>query len=228
MKTEADARAARARADRASARRSAARVVCLMSDMEQPLGMAVGNALEVIEAVETLRGEGPEALTELCMAFGARMLVLGERAADEAEARALLAEAIASGRALERFREWVAAQGGDPRRRRRPLAAAALSAHAREVRATRGRLRRAVRCRGRRALGDAAWRRTRARRRRDRPGRRPGDGGARRRPRGRRRRAVHDVRRSRARCSTWARIASGTRCTCRAEPVVVPPLFHEL
>jgi pyrimidine-nucleoside phosphorylase len=75
----------------------------------------VGNSLEVAEAVETLRGDGPKALTELCLAFGARMLVLGERAADENQARTLLAEAISSGRALQRFREWVAAQGGDPR-----------------------------------------------------------------------------------------------------------------
>jgi pyrimidine-nucleoside phosphorylase len=86
-----------------------------MSDMDQPLGMAVGNALEVAEAIQTLRGEGPEALAELCMAFGARMLVLGERAADESEARELLGEAIRSGRALQRFREWIEAQGGDPR-----------------------------------------------------------------------------------------------------------------
>jgi pyrimidine-nucleoside phosphorylase len=91
------------------------KVVCLMSDMEQPLGMAVGNALEVAEAIETLRGHGPEALTELCLAFGARMLVLGERASDVLRAREILAEAITSGRALERFRQWVAAQGGDPR-----------------------------------------------------------------------------------------------------------------
>ena len=111
------------------------RVVCLMSDMGQPLGMAVGNSLEVVEAVQTLRGEGPEALTELCMAFGARMLVLGERAADEDEARVLLAEAIASGRALERFREWIAAQGGDPRVAD-DLSLLPRSAVEREIRAT--------------------------------------------------------------------------------------------
>jgi pyrimidine-nucleoside phosphorylase len=114
MKTEADARQL-AHELTAVGEALGRRVVCLMSDMGQPLGMAVGNALEVAEAVETLRGEGPEALTELCMAFGARMLVLGERAADETEARVLLAEAIESGRALERFREWIAAQGGDAR-----------------------------------------------------------------------------------------------------------------
>jgi len=114
MKTEAEAREL-AHELTAVGEALGRRVVCLMSDMDQPLGMAVGNALEVEEAVQTLRGEGPAALTELCLVFGARMLVLGERAEDEAEARSMLAEAISSGRALERFREWVAAQGGDPR-----------------------------------------------------------------------------------------------------------------
>ncbi len=114
MKTEAEARQL-AHELTAVGEALGRRVVCLMSDMDQPLGMAVGNALEVTEAIETLRGQGPEALTELCMAFGARMLVLGERAENETQARGLLAEAIASGSALERFREWVAAQGGDPR-----------------------------------------------------------------------------------------------------------------
>jgi pyrimidine-nucleoside phosphorylase len=114
MKTEADARQL-AHELTAVGEALGRRVVCLMSDMDQPLGMAVGNALEVAEAIDTLRGQGPEALTELCLAFGARMLVLGERAANETQARGLLAEAIASGSALERFREWVVAQGGDPR-----------------------------------------------------------------------------------------------------------------
>jgi pyrimidine-nucleoside phosphorylase len=114
MKTEADARQL-AHELIAVGAALGRRVECLMSDMDQPLGMAVGNSLEVAEAIQTLRGEGPEALTELCMMFGARMLILGERAADETEARLLLAEAVSSGRALERFREWVAAQGGDPR-----------------------------------------------------------------------------------------------------------------
>ncbi len=91
------------------------RVECLMTDMDQPLGMAVGNALEVEEAILTLRGEGPAELTEVCLAFGARMLVLGERATDEDDARAQLLDALSSGRALDRFRDWVSAQGGDAR-----------------------------------------------------------------------------------------------------------------
>ena len=91
------------------------KVVCIMSDMDQPLGMAVGNALEVAEAIDTLKGHGPAELTELVMVFGAKMLVLGERAANEVEARAMLVDAIDSGRAIEVFRLWIAAQGGDSR-----------------------------------------------------------------------------------------------------------------
>lgn len=114
MKTEADARALAQELTRVG-EALGRRVECLMSDMDQPLGMAVGNALEVIEAIETLRGEGPEALTELCLVFGSKMLVLGGAAADESAARALLRDAIATGAALETFASWVAAQGGDPR-----------------------------------------------------------------------------------------------------------------
>jgi pyrimidine-nucleoside phosphorylase len=110
------------------------RVVCVMSDMDQPLGMAVGNALEVAEAIETLRGDGPAELTELCLAFGAKMLGLGGKAADEAEALRLLGGAIASGAALQRFREWVSAQGGDPRVAD-DLSLLPTSAQAREIRA---------------------------------------------------------------------------------------------
>jgi len=113
MKTEADARRLAHELTRVGEALDR-HVVCLMTDMDQPLGMAVGNALEVIEAIETLRGEGPDELTELCLVFGSKMLVLGERAADEAQARSLLLDAINSGAALERFRMWMTAQGGDP------------------------------------------------------------------------------------------------------------------
>ena len=155
MKTEAEARQL-AHELTAVGEALGRRVVCLMSDMDQPLGMAVGNALEVAEAIETLRGQGPEALTELCMAFGARMLVLGERAADETQARGLLAEAIASGSALERFREWVAAQGGDPRVADDPSLLPRSARRSRDP-GRRGGLRGPVRCRGRGPLGDGAW-----------------------------------------------------------------------
>lgn len=113
MKTEADARRLAHELTRVGEALER-RVVCCMTDMDQPLGMAVGNALEVIEAIETLRGQGPAELTELCLVFGAKMLVLGQRAADEAAARAVLLDAIGSGAALERFRLWVQSQGGDP------------------------------------------------------------------------------------------------------------------
>ena len=114
MKTEHDARALAAELQRVG-ELLGRKVVAVLTDMNQPLGRAVGNALEVREAVETLRGEGPADLTELCLVLGAKMLVLGAAAADEAEARALLMDSIASGRALGTFRDWVAAQGGDAR-----------------------------------------------------------------------------------------------------------------
>jgi pyrimidine-nucleoside phosphorylase len=91
------------------------KVECLMSDMSQPLGMSVGNSLEVAEAVQTLRGNGPAELTALCLVLGAKMLILAEKAANETQAMVMLGEAIADGRALQRFAEWIEAQGGDPR-----------------------------------------------------------------------------------------------------------------
>lgn len=114
MKTEDDARELARELTRVG-EALGTRVECVMTDMDQPLGMAVGNALEVAEAVETLRGDGPAALTELCLALGARLLVMGHAAANEAEARARCEEAIASGAALTRFAAWIGAQDGDAR-----------------------------------------------------------------------------------------------------------------
>lgn len=114
MKTEEDARALAAELVRVGGLLGR-KVVAVLTDMDQPLGRAVGNALEVREAILTLKGEGPDDLTELCLALGAKMLVLGAAAADERTARDALKESIASGRAVETFRAWVAAQGGDPR-----------------------------------------------------------------------------------------------------------------
>ena len=89
--------------------------VAVISDMNQPLGYAIGNALEVAEAIHTLRGNGPEDLVELCLTLGAHMVHLGGVGAHLAEARALLAENLANGRALAVFKQFIAAQGGDVR-----------------------------------------------------------------------------------------------------------------
>jgi len=88
-------------------------VVALLSDMNQPLGNAVGNALEVIEAIDTLRGGGPEDFREHCLHVAAHMLVLGKRASDLNEGRQLAEWALIEDRAIEKFRTLVAAQGGD-------------------------------------------------------------------------------------------------------------------
>lgn len=85
----------------------------VITDMDQPLGYAVGNALEVIEAINTLKGQGPKDLTELCLTLGSHMLVLAQGAKDAKEARVMLEETIKSGSALEKMKEFVKAQGGD-------------------------------------------------------------------------------------------------------------------
>ena len=90
------------------------KTIAVVSDMDQPLGRAVGNALEVKEAIATLRGEGPEDFTQLCMTLGAYMLVAGGAASDEEEARVRLNRVIEDGSALKKLAEFVEAQGGDP------------------------------------------------------------------------------------------------------------------
>ena len=90
------------------------KVKAVIADMNQPLGRAVGNALETAEAIATLRGNGPDDLLEHCMVIAAHMLILGGRADDLTTARELLGEALQSGRAMQKCVEWVAAQGGDP------------------------------------------------------------------------------------------------------------------
>ncbi len=87
--------------------------VALLSDMNQPLGHAVGNALEVKEAIETLHGGGPADFREHCLEVAEQMLILGEAAKTEAEARQKAAAVIADGSAWQHFRQLVAAQGGD-------------------------------------------------------------------------------------------------------------------
>lgn len=88
-------------------------VMAVVSDMSQPLGEAVGNGLEVVEAIETLQGNGPADLLEMCYILGAQMVVLAKRAENLTEARELLEEALTSGRALEKFKEMITNQGGD-------------------------------------------------------------------------------------------------------------------
>lgn len=88
-------------------------VTALLSDMNQPLGNAVGNALEVREAIDTLHGGGPADFREHCLHVAAHMLLLGRRAADLEAARRLAEESIASGAAFEKFRALVRAQGGE-------------------------------------------------------------------------------------------------------------------
>ena len=88
-------------------------VVALLSDMNQPLGNAVGNSLEVIEAIETLKGGGPHDFREHCLHVCAHLLVLGKRASDLNDGRARAEAAMANGSAFEKFRVLVQAQGGD-------------------------------------------------------------------------------------------------------------------
>jgi len=89
--------------------------VAWLTRMDRPLGRTVGNALETIEAFELLHGRGPDDLREVTYTLGATMLVLGGVAADETAARAMLADAVSSGRAAAVARRMVEAQGGDPR-----------------------------------------------------------------------------------------------------------------
>lgn len=85
----------------------------LITDMDEPLGFAVGNILEVKEAIDTLRGKGPEDFTDLCLLLGSRMVLLSGLASDEKEAEDMLKASIADGRALDQLARFVKAQGGD-------------------------------------------------------------------------------------------------------------------
>ena len=89
------------------------RVVALLSDMNQPLGRAVGNALEVKEAAATLQNRGPESFLEHCLEVAAQMLMLGEITDDDQEARSIARNTLDDGSAWEHFLELVSAQGGD-------------------------------------------------------------------------------------------------------------------
>ncbi|MGX4669508.1 pyrimidine-nucleoside phosphorylase [Cerasibacillus sp. JNUCC 74] len=87
--------------------------MAVISDMSQPLGNAIGNALEVSEAIETLRGSGPKDLTELCLTLGSQMVVLAKQAESIDEARAKLEANLHNGKALQQFKVFLESQGGD-------------------------------------------------------------------------------------------------------------------
>ncbi|WP_313428624.1 pyrimidine-nucleoside phosphorylase [Siminovitchia terrae] len=89
------------------------KTAAVISDMNQPLGFAVGNSLEVKEAIDTLKGKGPADLHELCLVLGSKMVVLAGKASTEAEAYAMLEKVIENGKALVAFKTFLSAQGGD-------------------------------------------------------------------------------------------------------------------
>jgi pyrimidine-nucleoside phosphorylase len=113
MKTLADAQVL-AEAMLALGRSAERDVVCMLTDMDQPLGRAVGNALEVHEAIATVRGEGPPDFTELVLDASAHLLTLSDLGIDRAEARTRAERAVADGSATAAYERWVRAQGGDP------------------------------------------------------------------------------------------------------------------
>lgn len=113
MKTQEDALAL-AEAMVAIGNKVGRKTMAVLSDMSQPLGYAIGNSLEVQEAIDTLQGKGPEDLTELCLALGSQMVVLGGGAKTLEEARVLLKEVMENGKALAIFGDLIEAQGGNP------------------------------------------------------------------------------------------------------------------
>lgn len=91
------------------------RTVAVITDMDQPLGRAVGNALEVREAIDTLKGAGPRDLLKICLVLGATMLLLAGKSGSLEEGQSELVKLLKNGKALEKFEELICAQGGDPR-----------------------------------------------------------------------------------------------------------------
>ncbi len=95
-------------------RRAGRETMCVLTDMEQPLGRAVGNALEVREAADTVRGQGPDDFTELVLDSVAHLLALSDLGIDEQEGRRRAEQAVATGAAFEAYERWIRAQHGDP------------------------------------------------------------------------------------------------------------------
>lgn len=89
------------------------KTMAVISDMSQPLGRAIGNALEVNEAMETLKGNGPKDLTDLCLTLGSQMVILAGKAETLDKARTMLVENMNNGKALAQFKTFLASQGGD-------------------------------------------------------------------------------------------------------------------
>jgi pyrimidine-nucleoside phosphorylase len=104
-------------------RRAGREVVCMLTDMDQPLGRAVGNALELREALATLRGEGPRDFQELVLSSVAHLLALSDLGVDEAEGRRRAEQAASDGSAAAAYERWIRAQGGDPDEAALPSAA---------------------------------------------------------------------------------------------------------
>jgi pyrimidine-nucleoside phosphorylase len=112
--------------------RAGREVVCLVTDMDQPLGQAVGNALEIREAIATLRGEGPPDFAELVSTAAGHLLARSDLGIETTEAEQLVERSIADGSALEAYERWIVAQGGDPAESALPAAPVV-----REVRSSR-------------------------------------------------------------------------------------------
>jgi pyrimidine-nucleoside phosphorylase len=103
-------------------RRAGRKMVCVLTDMDQPLGYAVGNALEIREALDTVRGAGPPDFTELVLESCAHLLALSDLEVDEVEGRTLAERAVADGAAEAVWERWITAQGGDPNEAALPIA----------------------------------------------------------------------------------------------------------
>ncbi|ADL69709.1 pyrimidine-nucleoside phosphorylase [Thermoanaerobacterium thermosaccharolyticum DSM 571] len=91
------------------------KTVAHVTNMDEPLGLAIGNSLEVVEAIDVLKGNGSKDLLDVCMVLGADMLTIAGVAKDTDEAKEMLKEALTSGKALDKFKEFISAQGGDAR-----------------------------------------------------------------------------------------------------------------